>query len=672
MHDTQAQLDGRKGVSKWKNKLKNFLTSPVPSSGKGFPASPSSLNDIPVVVTSPGYSGSNTVGDDSYEARLSKLVGDLESADYGVNLHQQHASDNIFDYLNDNAGDSTLMPSFSFAASPGLDVPHGSSSLDLASWDQPLSDYLNFSTNEKFDTGSAASISTPRLHTSPIASMPLSNGASSSSAASGTTFYQDTGRSSASVTTVGDQTITSALAEIDSMLGPLFPGDKAASLIVPFNTPEDGPDGSAQPTPPSNMPFSFDELNKAGMVEGGAFDMGGGQEDFTSMLASVGMAFNAQAAHERNISDADTLFSDPMIDLGQFNLNLFPAVPGPLPSPTSDVGSGTSPTLSYGESSTSNTSFETEPLSRAQSQLQPAHELSIDTACLAAGYTGIKTPTHSPRPSISSVPPTPSSAVSQPQSPYRRQPVIHASALAWRVAPTPMSPKSNIAVQARPSISNLPDCPASPSRLRKLSTISSPELKRRRDDDMLSPVMEHSLSGGLESTTPMASPTHQSRPIANMRRIGGGKHRPPPPFADNRVHQQTQLRQGVPLVQQPNLVRSSSHQQLHQQNLQHQQQIHRSASHQNLSSRQQHKQQQYFVPSAPLPPLPTYQISNPSWMSEEVVRNLFSQLGPGMYSCLLQGCNCHFGTESDVRLHIQSHFAQPSMPTQPIPQTLWV
>ena len=586
------------GKTKWKNKIKSFLTSPLPSS-KPVAASISSESHD-------GYIGSQAYSNDipvseSYEARLSKLVGDLEDADYGSTFASFGGLDSPQAYPY-----SALTPT-NFS---GLHAPIG------------VEDALSAFT--AFGDYSFSDILVPGLEEAPTpstsavpASAPLSatqsefSDASSGSTSSGlvVTAAQSRARPRESIISPFAYTANSTL----TTASPLFPGDLAGTM-VPFNSPADGLAMNEAGIASLSMPFSFEDLKGMGLIEGGGLDIGGDKEDdeFAELLriSQIGGQPSQGFSSASNSSG---------LGMGDFNLDLFP-MPGVLPSPVTD-GAGPSPALSYGESSNSNTSFEELGLD-AHSGPRP----SVSKKGLFSDNTFLaKSPSHTPKPSVASLPPTPAShrtAHSVPTSPHRPRPLprIHASALQWRVAPTTLSPKSSIAVSPGRPMTKSPsfvsgDPYTSPSRLNRLNTASSPELKRRRESVDVGP---QSIDAMLATHTVSYGPSQQApaRPIAGRRRVAGK-------------------------MTAPTIRHSQSQQQLYQ----------------------------APMPLAQIPQLPS---STGGWMTPDIVRNLYSQIDEQTFLCSLQGCHRTFGSNVEVEAHIQNHFAsmQPQASVQQ--QGIWV
>ncbi|CAD6565333.1 MAG: hypothetical protein CYPHOPRED_005372 [Cyphobasidiales sp. Tagirdzhanova-0007] len=583
-HSESADIDpatSKGGVSKWKNKLKSFLTSPLPNAK---PLSPPSIraNDLFVGDIS-GYEN-DFVANDSYEARLSRLVGDLENVDYGAAVEQ--------DTQWTDADKSADLHPFACAATP-------TNFSNFADFQPPVNIHEPFdSFPPSLDGYGLDDVQVPALYSPPS---PSYSGQPTSIALSA--IESITSSIATPATSSGEQSAYSA-PELDKTASrsngshnALFLGD-APSIPVPFNSPVNGTNMTESSIASLSMPFSFEDLKSMGLVEGGSLDIGGGadEDDFTKLLHSSQMHAGPSSANSR----------DSTLDFSQFDLSLFP-IPSVVPSPFSEASSGPSPALSYGESSTSNTSLEDGHVDATGALQRPAPQMN---ALFAQVAPLVKTPTHSPKPSVSSsVPPTPSSfksGGSAPSSPYRR-PIIHASALTWRVAPTVISPRSNITVESRP-LRTIPSVPffantdpfafAPDTRLKRITTVSSPELKRRwqDDEDLSSSGMEARFSG-CNQLQPAAVLSHNlhNRPIAGRRRVG------------------------VQMAPSLGPTRSISHSQLYQ-----------SPAHHH--------------PTA-LPPLPT---SQPSSTSDNVLHNLYTQIDARTYLCMLQGCQRTFASDHEV------------------------
>lgn len=565
------------GKAKWKNKIKNFLTSPLPSS-KPVVASLSRASNE-------SYGETQTYGNDvlvqeSYEARLSKLVGDLEDADYGSAFRS-------FGGLDSPRPFSALTPTNFSDLQAGISV------------EDALSAYT------AFGDYSFSDIIVPTLEEAPTpaasASAPLSATQSSASTASaqskGTAASRDAAFDRPSAVPVCAP--GSALAP-----SPLFPGD-VLGVAVPFNSPADGPNLHEAGIMSLSMPFSFDDLKGMGLIEGGGLDIGGGggkdDDEFADLLRLS------------QIGGPEDESRDSCLGMGSFNLNLFP-MPGFVPSPVTDA-SGPSPALSYGESSgTSNTSFEELGLD-PNGTLRPI----ADSKGLSSGTTlPSKAFSHAPRASITSIPPTPTSyasASSAPTTPHRPRPLprVHASALQWRVAPTMMSPKSSIMVSPGRPMTKSPsfvgnEAHGSPSRLGRINTASSPELKRRRESEDVGP---RSIDAMLASPVTVVHGNTQgaSRPIAGRRRVAGEMIAPP---------------------------------------MRH--------------SQSQHQLYQAPTPLAQMPQLPSYA---GGWMAPQLVQNLYTQLNSHSFLCSLQGCHRTFSSGAEVEAHVQHHFAAAQSHIQP-------
>lgn len=575
------------GKTKWKNKIKNFLTSPLPSSKPIVASTSRESTDSFGEVQTRAYSNDLAVSE-SYEARLSKLVGDLEEVDYGSTFRS-------FGDFDSSQPFSALTPTNFSDLQAGIGV------------DDALSAYTAFGDYSFNDILVPALEDAPTPSTStPVTSAPLTATGSGASTASG----QSQATSSDAV--VGSRQASLAPGRSASAQGtsPLFLGDLAGTT-VPFNSPADGIPLQGAGIASLSMPFSFDDLKGMGLIEGGGLDMGGGKEDdeFADLLrlSQIGGPYP---------QDTSTDSKDSGLGMGSFNLNLFP-LPGVVPSPVTDA-SGPSPALSYGESSgTSNTSFE-ELAIDANSTLRPSASskgLFSDPALLAKAYT------HTPRASVTSLPPTPASyhtASSVPTSPHRPRPLpkVHASALQWRVAPTQMSPKSSIVVSPGRPVAKSPsfvgnDVYTSPSRLGRINTASSPELKRRRESEDVQSLSIDAMLAGTAVTYSTSQQGQLARPIAGRRRVAGKMASPP--------------------------------------------------------LRQSHSQHQLYQPAAPMPQLP---VQTAGWMTPQVLRSLYTQLDVQTFLCALQGCRRTFGSALEVEAHVQRHFASTQPQVQQ--QGLWV
>ena len=707
---------GRKSVNKWKNKLKTFLNTPLsPPAASSSSHSAASNNafaageiDIPVIdaidtSVHTTYSGPllGIPNSDSYETRLSQLVGDLESTQYGSSVasaaivpsHSQGVTspsefDDLFKYLDSQvtqtfaSGSTSGSPLDVFGQSSTKPSTATSSSHQIERAAASTPDYLAYSGFHDlplpalcFDDGTRTSATQSTL------SLPSSSGAVSvalSAIESGSSDGTQQSKSAVSVSTIGTLHASGPHPYIDDVAASLssqalnaapsqqslFLGDVKNSFKAPFNSPDDAATTSQADTTVT-MPFSFADLSKYGIVEGGSMDIGGEMDDFSSLLMQAGISSSSTMPSSAFLGmveghDMSGGIAPHQTFIGHHGTS--------APTPNSELTTGTSPTLSYGESSISNTSIDTEPLSRGGSHQASGavHPLTIDTHNLIGGFPApLKTPTHTPQHSLHLVSPsTPTSAISMSSnhSPYRRQPVIHASALAWRVAPTAMSPKSSITVAAR-------EVPPSPTRLRKLSTISSPELKRRREEDALSPVIEET-----GSPSSFAAFDQTPRPMAGMRRVAGSKLRPTQ-YAQPPSQMQPAVAGPGPQSQQFSdrmIARSASHQQLQQvasfqpvqAQAEYQQRLQRSRSHQNLVSPSR-MQQQYFSPSQPLPALPMdrQQLSmQGAWLPDDAVRGLYAQTAPNQFTCLLKNCHQTSQHENEMHLHIQNHISAARNP----------
>ena len=604
--DNNVSQPPKGGVTKWKNKLKSFLTSPLPNSNTK-PLSPPLIKTQDIYIGDLSSYEHDSVGNDSYEARLSRLVGDLENVDYGATADKGPQW---------NDGNITFESHpFAFAATPtnfSDCQPPANTQETLNPFPPSLGEYLSYPAYDDIQVSSLY-----QAPTSPFSIQPTTIALSAVESHSNNVEN----RTNSATIPINEQSQSTTGREVldksrNTQHNVLFPGD-GPSIPVPFNSPADGTTFAEASMASLSMPFTFEELKNMGLIEGGALDIGGGADEYD--LAKL---LDSSQMNSGRISAEDS--KDSILDLSHFDLSLFPA-PNFVFSPKSEASSGPSPALSYGESSTSNTSFEdghVDPAVASRYSHAQMHGLFIEKPSLA------KTPSHSPKPSISSsIPPTPSShksAGSVPPSPFRR-PVVHASALTWRVAPTVISPQTNIAIDSRPPrtipsvpsfVNNDPFAGTGASRLTRLHTASSPELKRRWNEDegdLSSSGLIHRLSSYGQNDTHTAPSLLQdpmTRPIAGRRRVG--------------------IQMALPMGPK----RSTSHQQLYQ-------------------------------PSEPTIP-PTFPATRSSWSSDNNhLNNFYTQLDTSPnYLCMLQGCNRTFGTEFEVRTHVQTHFVAPAQRQQ--------
>ncbi|KAK9893421.1 hypothetical protein P389DRAFT_21000 [Cystobasidium minutum MCA 4210] len=774
---------------------------------------------------------------DSYEARLSRLVGDLENVDYGsfANINAAddiHASsakfshdsnggnhDGDIDSSNNDIRISTSlfksqltsgMDSGSYSnhpfayASAGtpshLDSSNGPSSSSSKPFSNNyLSNSLNFQnqfplssspssngiiniedalnsfssspyfndfsayTNLDDDLNTSGDIRIPSFDTPPdssqaptpssSASVPLTAAPSASSNDSGSSTaatseillpHSDKSHRRHQSDTINTASLLpfSSLGSI-SLAAPLKIQQSNSMPFAPFqasSTSDDEDDDFAKllrdsqidSDKPSTVPFAASGGN-------GLTTLSGFQA--TSLPSSQSLATEAGGT-PLDVTTFDlTMFPMPKSSTGTASVKM-----GSQPSSGSESSYGPSPALSYGGSSTSNTSFDDPNASKDSAPFTPkkskalkngkgnTKSLSIsleeaepDTSIVTVS-PGVKTPTHSPHPSISSMPPTPASyktASSVPTSPYRPRPVIHASALAWRVAPPAHSPQSSITVDTTRTIRPVASqsfintdpfaSPTSPSRLSKLNTASSPELKRRRntvdDDDLSSPsapqsidatlstLRDDSLVAQLGNQTLNSTTGSPLRPIAYRRRVGHKFSNPQlqlpssnmqgwqgAPALHQRQHSQplpataqVPLQYNVPsaTMQNAQYQPQTNSQQLHTRQYtaplpspstaalhytQQQQQMQRQHQHQPQSQQIHHSQSQQFQRQQQQPAQTS--TGNGAWLSDNIITNLISQLSDQTYMCLMQNCGQRFAAMDDIKSHITGHFAPQPVPLQ--------
>lgn len=774
---------------------------------------------------------------DSYEARLSRLVGDLENVDYGSfsNLMgggADHSGDIMVGSGNSRSGNIDSAVNGDVDRSNDIRI---SSSLFKANDRSMQNDDIEiFSSNHPFAYASAGTPSHLESSNGPSSSFkPFSNSYLSSSnnfqnqfpissssngiiniedalSSFSTPFFTDfsaytnldddlngdirippfeshtssesegqtpsSSSASAPLSAVNSASSyasgmsTPGTSEILSQLGTQHQRQKSqhgeTTIPVPFSMPDIA---SLCAPPPvirhsASMPFApFQDMSigavdvpiPQGQVTNNTEDSDEDDDDFSSMLrqsqieagsgsshATIGATASSEASLSTfqgnsmpSMSSLSTQATSSPLNVANFDLTMFPMPKstgttsvkmGSQPSSGSESSYGPSPSLSYGGSSTSNTSFDEANANKDNLPLTPKksrggkngksnpknlsislEEPDFDTSNVTIS-PGVKTPTHSPHPSISSVPATPSSyktASSVPTSPYRPRPMIHASALAWRVAPSPHSPQSAIAVDTtrtlRPvaSQSFISSDPfavtTSPSRLCKLNTASSPELKRRRntaeDEELSSPVGQGGIEARLANSNDEACATQIGnqmllpmsdsplRPIAYRRRVG---HKFSTPQLGLQMPQRQEQQQQ--LMQMPMQTHNalSLHQRQYSQPLPVTTQVplqYTMPASAGPTSTFQNSQQlhtrQYTSP-LPSPSSAAYnytqQQSGPlqqpetssSWLSDNIITSLITQLSDQSYMCLMQNCSQRFGNMDDVKTHIAGHFAPHTVPLQ--------
>lgn len=805
--------------------------------------------DISVNWPSNAHEDTDAGPNDSYEARLSRLVGDLENVDYGsfaaslggagtsnssgdilVTNSRSHSrsggadsagnlssdvdtsgniriSSSLFNNTNRNMHDgdnhdpvfaSTHPFAYASAGTPShLDSSNGPSSLStskpfsnnflsnslnfqnqfplssspssngiiniedaLNSFSSPY--FTDFSTYTNFDDDvNTADIRIPSFdaqqssgseaHTpSSSASVPLSAVHSASSNASGKStaatseilpphFNSQQQRNLESLSGNTSIPVPFSMPDIASLCAPETIRHSSSMPFAPFQEMSISmPDSSATHGNPSNEDETsdaedddFSSLLRQSQIEAGS----GSSHTTVGATAGSTTLSSFQGQSLPSTSSLSTQAASPL-NIANFDLTMFPMPKstgtasvkmGSQPSTGSESSYGPSPSLSYGGSSTSNTSFDdpnankdnvpftpkkskggtkngkNDPKNLSISLEEPEYNMSDITIS-----PGVKTPTHSPHPSISSVPATPSSyktASSVPTSPYRPRPVVHASALAWRVAPSPHSPQSAITVDTTRSIRPVASqsfigtdpfaITASPSRLSKLSTASSPELKRRRntadDEDLGSPSgiggIEARLSNvnddsfaqiGSQMLLPMSESASPLRPIAYRRRVAHKFSTPQlavqMPQRQDQQLQQTQQLQPAPVLHQRqysqplpvtnqmplqyNMPSSAGPSTTHFQNSQQLQTRQYTSPLPSPSSAAMHytqQQQQHQQPQTVSP--------NP-WLSDNIITSLITQLSDQSYMCLMQNCGLRYGTMDEIKSHITGHFAPQAVPLQ--------
>lgn len=795
-------------------------------------------NDLIINEHSEGSGGGGGGPNDSYEARLFRLVGDLENVDYGsfANLGGGGGSSggraNPDDSTSgtkytgnhqgdgDNAGDISISASLFKSQLNGGDMDHPTYSnhpFAYASAGTPShldssTGPLSSSTSKPFSHNNYLSNSLNFQNQFPLSSSPSSNGGviniEDALGSFSTPYFNDF----SVYTNFDDDLNTSGDIRIPSTIDTQFNNSQAptpsSSASVPLTAAHSASSNDSGSSTAATSEFLLPQRSNSHQSQQSDIVSSSFKVPFSS-LGTISLAapltlhqsksmpfapFQDQTSLDDEDDDFNKLLRDSQIDtsktisfpssgnglapsnfltqslpssqslateasgtpleMSNFDLTMFPMPKttgtasvkmGSQPSSGSESSYGPSPSLSYGGSSTSNTSFDDPNASKDSAPHTPQKSKNgrkgkgINTKNLSISLEesepdssivtispGFKTPTHSPRPSISSMPPTPASyktASSVPTSPYRPRPVIHASALAWRVAPSPHSPQSSITVDTTRTLRPVASqsfintdpfaSPTSPSRLGKLSTASSPELKRRRntadDEDLGSPTrpqgIDAAMSGmhddtfatqlGNQMLMPMSDSASPLRPIAYRRRVGHKFSNPQLQVQTSNFQQQNQLQPTPALHQrqhsQPLPVTSQVPLQYNIQNIMqttpqypqmNSQQLHTrqytaplpspSSAALQYTQQQQHQQQQqsnHFQQQQPsvnqAPAL------NGSWLSDNIISSLMSQLSDGTYMCLMQNCSQRFASMDETKSHISGHFAPQPVPLQQSSQPVY-